>query len=80
MIVDQGSPAFEERVIAERSAQKERKVPVLAMTLHHDMASYLEAMQLGVAGYSEKPSASNGFVWVIEAQLPLSSAKVGVAI
>src|SRR5574337_1900709 len=57
VIVDQGGPAFEGRVIAERSALKDRKVPVLVIARCHDMACYVEAMQLGAVDYLEKPIA-----------------------
>lgn len=43
------------------------------MARHHDMASYVEAMQLGAADYLEKPIAINDFIWWTEAHLPFSS-------
>jgi len=79
VIVDQGGPEFEGRVIVARSVLKDRKVPVLVITRHHDMASYIEAMQLGVADYLEKPIAPNDFIWAIETHLPTRSVTAKLA-
>ncbi len=70
VIVDQGGPAFEGRVIVEDAVRKDRKIPVLVITRHHNMACYLEAMQLGAVDYLEKPLALEKLVWTIETYLP----------
>ncbi len=79
VIVDQGGPAFEGRVIAARSVLKDRKVPVLVITRHHDMASYVEAMQLGAADYLEKPIPPNDFLWAVDTHLPTGWVKANLA-
>ena len=70
VIVDQGGPEFEGRVITMRSVQKDPRVPVLVITRHHNMASYLEAMQLGAADYLEKPIPIHDLLWRIDTYLP----------
>ena len=70
VIVDQGSPAFEGRSVLERSVTRNRKVPVLVITRYHDMACYMEAMQLGAVDYIEKPIALDDLIWAIETHLP----------
>ena len=79
VIVDQGGPAFEGKVIAARSMMKDRMVPVLVITRHHDMASYIEAMQLGAADYLEKPIPLNDFLTTIDTHLPSGWAKAKLA-
>jgi DNA-binding response OmpR family regulator len=70
VIVDQGGPAFEGKVITVRSMRKDPRVPVLVITRHHNMASYLEAMQLGAADYLEKPIPIHDLLWRIDTYLP----------
>ncbi len=55
-----------------RLVLKDRNVPVLVMTRHHNMGSYIEAMQLGAVDYLEKPIALKDFAWEIDAYLPSS--------
>jgi two-component system, NtrC family, response regulator AtoC len=73
VIVDQGSPAFEGRGVLERSVTRDRGVPVLVITRYHDMACYVEAMQLGAVDYLEKPIALDDLIWAIETHLPSGS-------
>jgi DNA-binding response OmpR family regulator len=75
VIVDQGGPAFEGRAVAARSMMKDRRVPVLVTTRHHNMAAYMEAMQLGAADYLEKPIPIHEFLWRIGTHLPSGWAK-----
>lgn len=70
VIVDQGSPAFEGKVITARSIMKDRRVPVLVITRHHNMAAYVEAMELGASDYLEKPIPIHEFLWRIGSYLP----------
>lgn len=70
VIVDQGGPAFEGKVIAALSRQKNPRVPVLVITRHHQMASYVEAMQLGAAEYLEKPIPIHELLWRVGTYLP----------
>jgi DNA-binding response OmpR family regulator len=69
VIVDQGGPAFEGKAIAARSVRKNPSVPVLVITRHHNMASYLDAMQLGAADYLEKPIPIHDLLWRIDTYL-----------
>ncbi len=55
VIVNQGSRAFEGRVLLEQVMAIDRRTPVLVLTDCLDMGCYLEAMQLGAADYLEKP-------------------------
>ena len=55
VIVNQGSPAFEARVVVERALTQNRHTPVIVLTRTLNMACYLEAMQLGAVDYVEKP-------------------------
>lgn len=73
VIVDQGSPAFEGRLVLERSVARNRGLPVLVTTRYHDMACYVEAMQLGAVDYLEKPIALRDLLWAIETHLPSGS-------
>ena len=76
VIVDQGGPAFEGKVVAARSIMKDRTVPVLVITRHHQMAAYLEAMQLGAVDYLEKPIPWHEFIWRVGTYLPSGWVKV----
>jgi DNA-binding NtrC family response regulator len=75
VIVDQGGPAFEGKIIAARSMLKDRGVPVLVTTRHHNMACYAEAMQLGAFDYLEKPIPLNHLLWTINTHLASGWAK-----
>lgn len=57
VFVNQGSPAFETRVVVERALARNRRTPVVVLTQSVDMGCYLEAMQLGAVDYVEKPLA-----------------------
>lgn len=55
IVASQGGPRFEGRVVLERSVARDRYRPVVITCRHHDVACYLEAMQLGAVDYIEKP-------------------------
>ena len=55
IVVCQGSLRFEGRSVLERAIEIDRHRPVVVLTRSHDMACYLEAMQLGAVDYLEKP-------------------------
>ena len=57
MVLNQGSNAFEGRVLLERALMIDRRLPVVVLTRAVDMNCYLEAMQLGAVDYLEKPLA-----------------------
>ncbi len=73
VVVDQGSPAFEGRLILERSVALDRRLPVIVITRFHDMNCYLEAMQLGAVDYLEKPQAAAEIIRVLRTHLPPSN-------
>ncbi|MGH9447465.1 MAG: response regulator [Terriglobia bacterium] len=55
LVVSQGSPAFEGKVLVERATSAARQIPVIVLAGRNDMKCYLEAMQLGAVDYLEKP-------------------------
>lgn len=55
VVINQGSSAFEGRVLLERAMMIDRHLPVVVLTRTVDMNCYLEAMQLGAVDYLEKP-------------------------
>ena len=55
IVVCQGGLRFEGRSVLERAMEIDRHRPVVVLTRWHDMACYLEAMQLGAVDYFEKP-------------------------
>jgi two-component system response regulator FlrC len=57
ILVNQGSPAFESRVLVEHALERNRRTPVAVLTHSLHMGCYLEAMQLGAVDYLEKPLA-----------------------
>jgi len=74
ILVDQGSPAFEGRVILESAAKANRRSPVLVLARSHDMHCYLEAMQLGAVDYLEKPLPAPQIVRLVERYLPYQTS------
>ncbi len=54
IVVCQGSLRFEGHFVLERAIEIDRHRPVVILTRCHDMACYLEAMQLGAVDYLEK--------------------------
>ena len=73
VVVDQGGPAFEGRLILERSVELDRRLPVIVITRFHDMNCYLEAMQLGAVDYLEKLQAAAEIIRVLKTHLPSSN-------
>lgn len=55
VIVSQGGRSFEGRPVLARAIEVDRTTPVLVLTHSSDMATYIEAMQLGAFNYLEKP-------------------------
>ena len=55
IVSSQGGPMFEGRAVLESSVAQDRFRPVVIICRHHDVACYLEAMQLGAVDYLEKP-------------------------
>ncbi|MEJ2008963.1 MAG: response regulator [Acidobacteriota bacterium] len=69
IVVDQGGPDFRGRLVLEHSVAKDRYRPVVVLSRYHDMACYLEAMQLGAVDYLEKPLSSVEIVRVVTTHL-----------
>jgi len=69
IVVCQGSFRFEGRSVLERAIEIDRHRPVVVLTRWHDMACYLEAMQLGAVDYFEKPVSPLDVARVIETHL-----------
>lgn len=66
IVLNQGSHAFEGRVLLARAIELDRRTPVLVLTDVVDMGCYLEAMQLGAVDYLEKPIHGTQLVRLIE--------------
>jgi DNA-binding response OmpR family regulator len=55
ILVDQGGPGFEGRVVLDRARETEWRPPVLVMARCAEVNCYLEAMERGAVDYLEKP-------------------------
>jgi DNA-binding NtrC family response regulator len=55
IVVSQGSPSFEGRLVLARAIERNRWAPVLVLTRAIEMPCYIEAMQSGALDYMEKP-------------------------
>jgi DNA-binding NtrC family response regulator len=68
VIVSQDTPAFEGRLVLERSLRLHPEVPVLVVARALDIHFYLEAMDLGVTDYLERPEPRD-LAWVVDTQI-----------
>jgi len=68
VIVSQDTPAFEGRLVLERSLLLHPEVPVLVVARVLDMHYYLEAMDLGAIDYLERPEPRD-LAWVVDTQI-----------
>ena len=66
IIVSQGSPFFEGRLVLERALEVDRRLRVLVLARCLDMSCYLEAMQLGAVDYLVEPVTVSGIIQVLE--------------
>ncbi|HEV2494904.1 MAG TPA: response regulator [Terriglobia bacterium] len=74
-VIDQGSDRFEWRAVVEHALSPDRRTPVLVLARCHDMARYLEAMQLGAVDYLEKPLTASQLMRLVKTHLlPRSAA------
>ena len=55
IVVSQGSPSFEGRLVLARAIERNRWASVLVLTRAIEMPCYIEAMQSGALDYREKP-------------------------
>jgi len=69
IVVGQGGPAFEGRLVLEYARRVDRQAPILVVTRCPGMKCYLEAMELGALDYVEKPYSPSQFARVVETYL-----------
>ena len=74
IVASQGGPGFEGRVVLERSVARNRYRPVVITCRHHNVACYLEAMQLGAVDYLEKPLSPLEMVHAVTTHLQPQNA------
>ncbi len=74
IVVSQGGPRFEGRMVLERSIARDRYRPVIVLSRYHDVGCYLEAMQLGAVDYLEKPLSAVEIVRAVTTHLPARQA------
>ena len=73
VIVSQDTPAFEGRLLLERSLRIHPDVPVLVVARVLNIHSYLDAMDLGATDYLERPDPRD-LAWVVETQMRRATA------
>jgi DNA-binding response OmpR family regulator len=71
VVVDQGGPTFEGRLVLEKLNELGQNIPILVLARHKDMHCYLRALELGAADYFEKPVSSGEISRAVQAYLPL---------
>jgi len=69
VIVGQGGPAFEGRLVLEYMRRLDRPAPILVVARCADMKCYLEAMELGALDYVERPHSPAQFARLVEPYL-----------
>lgn len=69
LVVSQGGPEFEGRTVLESAVACDRYRPVVILSRYHDVACYLEAMQLGAVDYLEKPLSAAEIVRAVTTYL-----------
>lgn len=72
IIVGQGTAKFEGRSVLARAFERKRKVPVFVLSRSSDVDCYLEAMEMGVVDYREKPLAASELAEMVVRHLGLS--------
>ena len=65
-IVDQGSPAFEGRVVVRYLKRFSRFTPFVVLARFADMTCYLQALELGAVDYLLKPISAEQMNWVCQ--------------
>jgi len=69
IIVGQGGPAFEGRMVLDYARRLDRPAPILVVTRCPGMKCYMEAMELGALDYIEKLHSPSQFAQVVETYL-----------
>lgn len=79
IVVSQGSPNFEGRLVLARAIERNRWTHVLVLTRAIQMPCYIEAMQSGARDYLEKPIPPSEIGQLVKRYLPtrLASPKSG---
>jgi DNA-binding response OmpR family regulator len=70
LVLSQGGAAFPGRSLLECAAEIDRRLPVLVLTRWHQMACYVDAMQLGAVDYLEEPVSPAELARVVRTYLP----------
>ena len=66
VVLSQGSPAFEGRLVLEKAIAMDREKQVLVVARALNMSCYLEAMQLGARDYLEEPVPERDLMRAVE--------------
>jgi DNA-binding NtrC family response regulator len=74
IVVSQGSPSFEGRLVLARAIERNRWTPVLVLTRAIQMPCYIEAMQSGARDYLEKPIPPSEIGQLVKRYLPTRSS------
>jgi two-component system response regulator FlrC len=74
IVVSQGSPSFEGRLVLARAIERNRWTPVLVLARAIQMPCYIEAMQSGARDYMEKPLPPSEIGQLVKKYLPTRSA------
>jgi DNA-binding NtrC family response regulator len=74
IVVSQGSPSFEGRLVLARAIERNRSTPVLVLTRAIEMPCYIEAMQSGARDYMEKPLPPSEIGRLVKKYLPTRAA------
>jgi len=69
IVVGQGGPAFEGRLVLEYARRLDQPAPILVVTRCPGMRCYLEAMKLGALDYVERPHSPLRFARVLQTYL-----------
>jgi DNA-binding response OmpR family regulator len=69
VVLSQGGPSFEGRVVLERAVRPDLRLPVLILARWVDMGLYTEAMSLGAIDYLEKTSDPSELLRAIKIHL-----------
>lgn len=77
VIVDQGGPQFEARMVLERLHSLSDRNPSLVIARHRDMHCYLKALSLGASDYLEKPIPPQKLKQAVDATLSVQMSAVG---
>jgi DNA-binding NtrC family response regulator len=74
VMVGQGSPSFDGRLVVIRSLELNPHVPVVVVARSLDIDCYLEAMELGVADYVERGTTPRDFMRAMDFHLQIEPA------